>query len=71
MNESDITDVSVKPAAEEPSNDKRSSSKDMIAKIKKQNPGAKIKRAPGGGIQIMNPRAPSSLLTNLIKRLGT
>ena len=47
----------------------KSKNTDMIKTIKKQNPGAKIKRVPGGGIQIVNTRAPSSLLTGLVKRL--
>lgn len=46
----------------------KSKNTDMIKTIKKQNPGAKIKRVPGG-IQIVNTRAPSSLLTGLVKRL--
>ena len=41
---------------------------DMVSKIKKQNPGVKVKRV-GGGIQIVNPRSASSLLTKLIKKL--
>jgi hypothetical protein len=41
---------------------------DTIKRIKKQNPGVKIKKVAGGGFQISNPRAPSPLLTNLIKR---
>jgi len=49
--------------------EKKAKDKEMIKKIKKQNPGVKVKRAPGGGFQISNPRSPSSLLTNLIKRL--
>jgi hypothetical protein len=44
------------------------SSDDTIKRIKKQNPGVKIKKVAGGGFQISNPRAPSPLLTNLIKR---
>jgi len=43
--------------------------KDMIEKIRKQNPGVKVKKVAGGGFQIVNPRAPSPLLTNLLKRL--
>ena len=42
---------------------------EMIKKIKKQNPGVKVKKMAGGGFQIVNPRAPSPLLTNLLKRL--
>jgi hypothetical protein len=42
---------------------------ETIAKIKKQNPGIKIKKVKGGGLQISNPRAPSPLLSNLIKRV--
>ena len=41
---------------------------ETIKRIKKQNPGVKIKKVAGGGFQISNPRAPSPLLTNLIKR---
>ena len=49
--------------------DKKDNNEDMIKKIKKQNPGIKVKHAPGGGFQIFNPRAPSPLLNNLIKRI--
>jgi hypothetical protein len=41
---------------------------DTIKRIRQQNPGVKIKKVKGGGFQISNPRAPSPLLTNLIKR---
>ena len=47
----------------------KSNNDDMIKKIKKQNPGVKVKKVAGGGFQIVNPRAPSPLLTNLLKRL--
>lgn len=47
----------------------KSKNADMIKTIKKQNPGVKVKRVAGGGFQIMNPRAPSPLLTNLLKKL--
>jgi hypothetical protein len=43
-------------------------SDDTIKRIRQQNPGVKIKKVAGGGFQISNPRAPSPLLTNLIKR---
>lgn len=49
--------------------EKKTNNSEMIKKIKKQNPGVKIKKAAGGGFQIINPRAPSSLLNSLIKRL--
>jgi hypothetical protein len=49
--------------------EKKPNNGEMIKKIKKQNPGVKIKKAAGGGFQIINPRAPSSLLNSLIKRL--
>ena len=49
--------------------DKKDNNEDMIKKLKKQNPGVKVKRAPGGGFQIVNPRAPSPLLNKLIKRI--
>jgi hypothetical protein len=42
---------------------------DTIKRIKKQNPGVKVKKVAGGGFQISNPRAPSALLTNLLKRV--
>lgn len=48
--------------------DKPVTNDDTIKRIKKQNPGVKIKKVAGGGFQISNPRAPSPLLTNLIKR---
>lgn len=48
---------------------KKANNDEMIKKIKKQNPGAKIKKVAGGGFQIINPRAPSQLLNSLIKRL--
>lgn len=47
----------------------KSKNADMIKTIKKQNPGMKVKRAPGGGVQLINPRAVSPLLANLVKRL--
>ena len=46
----------------------KKSNDDTIKKIRQQNPGVKIKKVKGGGFQISNPRAPSPLLTNLIKR---
>jgi hypothetical protein len=49
--------------------DKPVTNDDTIKRIKKQNPGVKIKKVAGGGFQISNPRAPSPLLTNLIKRV--
>lgn len=49
--------------------EKKANNKEMIKKIKKQNPGAKIKTTAAGGFQIVNPRAPSALLNSLIKRL--
>ena len=48
--------------------DKPQSAKDSIKKIKKQNPGVRVKQLPGGGFQISNPKAPSKLLTSLIKQ---
>jgi hypothetical protein len=48
--------------------DKKTTDNDTIKKIKKQNPGVKVKKVPGGGFQISNPRAPSTLLTSLLKR---
>ena len=50
--------------SEEKSND------ETIKKIKKQNPGVKIKKIKGGGFQVSNPRAPNPLLLNLIKRVS-
>jgi hypothetical protein len=41
---------------------------ETIKRIRKQNPGVKVKKVAGGGFQISNPRAPSTLLTNLIER---
>jgi hypothetical protein len=41
---------------------------DMLAKIKKQNPGVKIVKNKDGGFQISNPRSPNTLLMNLLKR---
>jgi len=55
--------------SEEESVEKKDNNQDMIKKIKKQNPGVKIKRVAGGGFQIVNPRAPSKLLLNLVKRI--
>ena len=52
---------------EDKQEDKKSSD-DTIKQIKQQNPSVKVKKIKGGGFQISNPRAPSSLLTNLIKR---
>jgi hypothetical protein len=49
--------------------EKKANNKEMIKKLKKQNPGVKIKPTAGGGFQIVNPRAPSPLLNSLIKRL--
>ena len=46
----------------------KSKNADMIKTIKKQNPGMKAKRAPGG-VQLINPRSVSPLLANLVKRL--
>jgi hypothetical protein len=62
MNEQANTGVAV-------SNQFNTSQDETIAKMKKQNPGLKIKKVNGGGFQITNPRAPSSLLNNLIKRV--
>jgi hypothetical protein len=47
--------------------DKPVTNDDTIKRIKKQNPGVKIKKVAGGGFQISNPRAPSPLLNNLLK----
>jgi len=49
--------------------DKPVTNDDTIKRIKKQNPGVKIKKVAGGGFQISNPRAPSPLLNNLLKRV--
>jgi len=49
--------------------EKKTSNKEMIKKLKKQNPGVKVKQLAGGGFTIVNPRAPSPLLKNLIKRI--
>lgn len=49
--------------------EKKTSTKDMIKKIRKQNPGVKIKRTKNGGFQIGGGKAPSSLLQSLVKRL--
>jgi len=51
------------------SEDKKSNEA-MLAKIKKQNPGVKIVKNKDGGFQISNPRAPNSLLMNLLKRVS-
>jgi hypothetical protein len=48
--------------------DKKSNNDDMLKRIKQQNPGVKIIKNKNGGFQISNPRAPSPLLTNLLKR---
>jgi hypothetical protein len=50
------------------SEDKKPTNDETIKKIKKQNPGVKVKKVKGGGFQISNPRAPNPLLLNLIKR---
>jgi hypothetical protein len=50
------------------SEDKKANNEDMVAKIKKQNPGVKIIKKKDGSIQLSNPRAPNSLLLNLLKR---
>ena len=39
-----------------------------LAKMKKQNPGIKITKRKGGGVTITNPKSPSPLLSNLLKR---
>lgn len=52
-----------------PEAEKKANNKEMIKKLKKQNPGVKIKQTAGGGFQIFNPRAPSPLINSLIKRL--
>ena len=44
-------------------------SNDFITKLKQSNPGIKVKKVKGGGVQIVNPRAPSTLLNSLIKKL--
>ena len=49
--------------------EKKKSDDETIAKIKKQNPGVKVTKTSGGGFQISNPRAPSTLLNNLLKRI--
>lgn len=49
--------------------EKKTGQDETIKKIKKQNPGVKVKKVAGGGFQIFNPRAPSPLLTALIKKL--
>ena len=49
--------------------EKKANNKEMIKKLKKQNPGVKIKHMAGGGFQIVNPRSPSPLINSLIKRL--
>jgi hypothetical protein len=46
----------------------KNGNEDMLAQIKKQNPGVKIKKTKDGGFQISNPRAPNTLLMNLLKR---
>ena len=48
--------------------DDKKQNEDMLAKIKKQNPGVKIVKSKNGGFQISNPRAPNPLLMNLLKR---
>ena len=65
MNEKKILNAFIKHFKQE---DKKSSD-DTIKQILKQNPGVKVKKVKGGGFQISNPRAPSSLLTNLVKRV--
>ena len=51
-------------------NEDKKSNEDVLTKIKKQNPGVKIVKNKDGGFQISNPRAPNSLLMNLLKRLS-
>jgi len=53
---------------EDNKDDKPVTNDETIKRIRKQNPGVKVKKVAGGGFQIFNPRAPSTLLTNLIKR---
>jgi hypothetical protein len=48
--------------------EKKMTDKETIKNIKRQNPGVKIKKVAGGGLQISNPKTPSTLLTNLLKR---
>lgn len=48
--------------------DKKANNDDMLKRIRQQNPGVKIIKNKNGGFQISNPRAPSKLLTNLLKR---
>jgi hypothetical protein len=50
--------------------DKKSNNDEMINQMKKQNPNIKIKRTKDGGFQISNPRAPNTLLMNLLKRVA-
>jgi hypothetical protein len=49
--------------------EKKVSTKEMIKKIRKQNPGVKIKKTKNGGFQIGGGNSPSSLLQSLVKRL--
>jgi len=54
--------------SEENKPEDKKQNEDMLAKIKKQNPGVKIIKNKDGGFQISNPRAPNPLLMNLLKR---
>ena len=64
-----MTEDTIENKPELTESEKKANNNEMIKKIKKQNPGAKIKKVAGGGFQIINPRAPSALLTGLINRL--
>ena len=47
--------------------EKRFQNDEMIAKLRKQNPNLRVIQKKGS-FTISNPKAPSSLLTNLLKR---
>ena len=64
-----MTEDTIENKSEHIEPEKKTSNKEMIKKLKKQNPGVKVKPLPGGGFTIVNPRTPSPLLKNLIKRI--
>ena len=64
-----MTEDTIENKPEPTEAEKKTSNKEMIKKLKKQNPGVKVKPVAGGGFTIVNPRSPSPLLKNLLKRV--
>jgi hypothetical protein len=66
--DAEVVEVPTEAQPEAPAEGEKLSNEDMFKRIKQQNPGVKIIKNKDGGFQISNPRAPSKLLTNLLKR---